>query len=443
MLGYADNEIGSAFDEYTTRLHPDDAPTIQKLLADYLAGALPAYEAEIRMRHKDGSYHWILTRGKATWDSEGRPYRMAGSHTDITERKQVEKELMRFRLGIERTADAVFITDIDGSIVYANPGFERVYGYTREETVGHTPRILKSGMVPQEGYKQFWDTLLAKQVVAGEIINRRKDGQLINIEGANNPITDDNGQLLGFLAVHRDVTERRRAAEAQAKRAAELEVVAQVGMAAVTIGDPVQLLQNVADLIQRSFNLYHTHIYMLNEAGEALDLTASSGAVGQQLVTQGWRIAFSHPHSLVAQAARARQPAIANDVRASADFMPNPLLPDTQAEMAVPILAGDRVLGVLDVQAAETGRFSPDEARITATLAAQVAVALQNARQFEQAQRQAEREALVNTIGQQIQSATTVEGALQIAARELGRALKAQRTIVQLGEPPADTRTAP
>jgi GAF domain-containing protein len=97
------------------------------------------------------------------------------------------------------------------------------------------------------------------------------------------------------------------------------------------------------------------------------------------------------------------------------------------------MIVGDKVLGVLDVQSELLNRFTEIDVNIKTTLAAQVAVALQNARTFEQAQNQAKRESMLNTIGQKIQSATSVESVLQIAARELGRALSAPLTVAQLG----------
>ncbi|MCT7949572.1 PAS domain S-box protein [Ancylothrix sp. C2] len=95
MLGYTDDEIPNCFEEWEQRVHPDDKVKIAKIINDYLQGNLPIYEVEHRLRHKDGTYRWILTRGAALRCSTGTPYRMAGSHTDITERKQVEADLTK------------------------------------------------------------------------------------------------------------------------------------------------------------------------------------------------------------------------------------------------------------------------------------------------------------------------------------------------------------
>ncbi len=127
----------------------------------------------------------------------------------IAKRRQAEEELLKFKMGIERSNEAMFITDTNGTIIYANPAFEKIYGYSREETLGKTPRILKSGVLSQEVYKQFWDTLLTKKVVIGEIINKTKDGRLLNTESSANPILDKDGNITGFLAIQHDITGRK------------------------------------------------------------------------------------------------------------------------------------------------------------------------------------------------------------------------------------------
>ncbi len=134
----------------------------------------------------------------------------------------------------------------------------------------------------------------------------------------------------------------------------------------------------------------------------------------------------------MARAARTRTGVVVNDVTAAPDFLPHPLLPETRAEMAVPMIVANKVIGVLDVQSEIANHFTDIDVSIQTTLASQVAVALQNTRSFSQSQRQAERETAVNLITQKIQSATSVEAALQIAARELGHALGMKSTLVML-----------
>lgn len=154
---------------------------------------------------------------------------LQGVFRDITERKKSQEELLKFKLGIERSDESIFITNIDGSIIYVNPAFEKIYGYSREESLGKTPRILKSGLLPSEEYKPFWDTLLAKNIVKGELINKTKDGRLLNIGGSANPILNDDGNIIGFLAIQRDITEAKQAEELLRKSMLKLEKAQELG----------------------------------------------------------------------------------------------------------------------------------------------------------------------------------------------------------------------
>jgi len=171
------------------------------------------------------------------------------------------------------------------------------------------------------------------------------------------------------------------------KRANELATVAEVSAAAAAARDPDALLKTVVELTKARFGLYHAHVYLLNEPGDTLVLAAGAGEAGAQMLAQGWSIPLNREQSLVARAARTRQGVLINDVMQDPGFLPNPLLPETRAEMAIPMIVGDRLLGVLDVQSERVGRFTPEDVQIKTTLAAQIAIALQNARSFAETER--------------------------------------------------------
>ena len=222
------------------------------------------------------------------------------------------------------------------------------------------------------------------------------------------------------------------------RRAQQLAAVAEISTASSKELDIDRMLASVVHLTQRKFGLYHAHVFTYNEIATELKIAACGWKEGDEHQgTHGTEsISLDQEQSLVARAARTRQAIIVNDVHNEPGWLPNPLLPDTASEMAVPLVIGDELLGVLDVQSDRLNAFSDEDANIQTTLASQVATALQNARSFAKAQKQAERESMLNTIGQKIQSATTVEAVLQIAARELGHALGAPLTIAQLGVKP-------
>ena len=224
----------------------------------------------------------------------------------------------------------------------------------------------------------------------------------------------------------------RQAFEDIHRRAAELATVAEVGTATATILETDRLLQEVVDLTKERFNLYHSHIYLLDEAGENLALASGAGEPGRQMKAKGLSIPLNREQSLVARAARERKGVTVNNVTQAPDFLPNPLLPNTRSELAVPMIVGGKVIGVFDVQSDQVGRFTDSDINIQTTLAAQVATSIQNVRSFEQSKAQADLESMVNAIGQKIQRAATVDDTLQTAIREIGLALGASRVSANI-----------
>ena len=191
----------------------------------------------------------------------------------------------------------------------------------------------------------------------------------------------------------------------------------------------------MVDLTKERFNLYHSHIYLLDDKGENLVLTAGAGEPGRIMVTEGRSIPLSREQSLVARAARERKGVTVNDVTQAADFLPNPLLPDTRSELAVPMVVGGNMIGVFDIQSEQVGRFTDADVNIQTTLAAQLATSVQNVRSFEKSKKQAELEFMVNAIGQRIQRTTSIEETLQTAIRELGLALGSSHVMIQVSKP--------
>jgi PAS domain S-box-containing protein len=191
----------------------DDVDAARSVFDRALAGDMPVRH-ESSCVAQSGPPRRVAWSYAAVPDGAGTARFVVATGVDITERRRMERERRQFELGISRSNDVVFLTDTDGRIVYVNPAFERTYGYTREEAVGQTPRVIKSGVLGPEVYEAFWSALLGKETVSGEITNRKKDGQLVIVESTANPVLDETGEILGFLAIQRDVTDRKRTEEA-------------------------------------------------------------------------------------------------------------------------------------------------------------------------------------------------------------------------------------
>ena len=158
----------------------------------------------------DGHRELVETIKTPMYSADGKIIGILGIARDITARSIAENDLRKFMLGIENSSDAIFVTDINGTIDFINPAFEKTYGFSRPEALGKTPRIIKSGLIPPESYKYLWDTLLAGEPVKGELKNKTKDGRIIDIGASNNPIIDEKGIIEGFLSINRDITERKQ-----------------------------------------------------------------------------------------------------------------------------------------------------------------------------------------------------------------------------------------
>ncbi len=168
------------------------------------------------------------------------------------------------------------------------------------------------------------------------------------------------------------------------RRAREMETVAQVSAATSRLTDTDEMLQQVADLTKAAFELYHAHIYLYDEPNALLVLAAGADAAGRMMKARNHAIPLGHPTSVVAHAARDVQNVNVADVTQSEFFLPNPLLPETRSEMALPMIVGNKLVGILDVQANVPGRFGDEDVRVKSTLAAQVGIAIENARAFQE-----------------------------------------------------------
>jgi PAS domain S-box-containing protein len=128
---------------------------------------------------------------------------------NITERKQAEAKHAQLIRSIEQVTESIVITDVKGSILYVNPAFEKVTGFTRAEAIGSNPRILKSGHHAVSFYQAMWATLLRGEAWSGNLINKRKDGTLYNEAATISPIRDQGGTIINYVAVKRDMTQEQ------------------------------------------------------------------------------------------------------------------------------------------------------------------------------------------------------------------------------------------
>ena len=210
-LGYAPEEVTDR--ALMDLVHPDDLAHALSVREHVLRHPGEDVTFECRLRHQDGSWRTLETVARNR-GAEPAVSAIVLNSRDITDRKRVRDDLARLRQAVENTGEAIFLTDREGTITLVNPEFCRLYGHTAEEVVGRvTPRILKSGTASIEEVQAFWGALLAGKIIKRQLINKTKDGRLVTIEATASPIIDENGQITGFLAIQRNITERIRLEE--------------------------------------------------------------------------------------------------------------------------------------------------------------------------------------------------------------------------------------
>ncbi|NEX16762.1 MAG: diguanylate cyclase [Halochromatium sp.] len=187
------------------------AALMRETIGRLLAGDTKAIyvTTEVDQPHRDG--HIVPTEVVTTYllDKAGQPVKLLGITRDISQRKALESELRTRVAAIEAAADAIVITDTQGRLLYVNPAFTRQTGFDRESVKGHDTRILNSGKQSRAFYAQLWQTVLAGRIWRGELINRRKNGELYEEEMAISPVKNEQGQIEYFVAVKRDISGQR------------------------------------------------------------------------------------------------------------------------------------------------------------------------------------------------------------------------------------------
>lgn len=207
MLGYAIGERTLTVEDWPKIVHPEDMPKAWASIDNHLKGLAALHEVEFRTRTKNGEWKWILTRGKIVeYDTDGTPLLMAGTHTDISERKHAEAALRQAATVFESTREGVLITDANSRIVMVNRAFNLLTGYSEAEVQGKSPSLLNSGRNSKERYAAMWEEINATGYWQGELWNRRKNGEIFPVLISINAIKDESGTVTNYVSVFMDIS---------------------------------------------------------------------------------------------------------------------------------------------------------------------------------------------------------------------------------------------
>lgn len=205
---FIDNRVRS----FASVIHPDDQQRVDDEVQVSLAGER-YYSMEYRIVRANDEIRWVHERGRLVDAHEGRSQYIYGSIFDITERKHTKDELLILSAAVKQSPASIVITNLEGTIEYVNPRFCETTGYSAEEAIGQKPNILKSGQMKPEIYHELWQTISAGREWRGEIINKKKSGQLYWEYVSISPVKSLDGRIVNYLGVKEDITRQKRMEE--------------------------------------------------------------------------------------------------------------------------------------------------------------------------------------------------------------------------------------
>ncbi len=321
------------------------------------------------------------------------------------------------------------LLDATGLLVEVNQTELSWLGYDAEEVVG--VRYFWELMTP-DSQLIFQETL--HRIVEGgaqedaELELLRKDGSILPVRGTGVTVRDDDGNVIAIRGVLIDISEER-------EREAREQLAYQLGQQVSSVLETERLLQEVVDQLALAFGYYHAHVYLVDESRRGLKVMAGTGSAGAEMKAAGHSIPLSAEVSLVADAANHLETVVIKDVTQEPRHLPNPLLPDTLSEAAIPLRIGERLLGVLDVQHNRVGRFTTPEIHMLESLASQISVALDNARLFDQVQDSMASTATLLFISQRALAASKPQEVYELLLSVISQSESVDRITIQQAGP--------
>ena len=223
LLGYQDKELPNRIETWEDLLHPEDKDIVNQTAEAYLSENRPNYAVEFRLRCKDGTYRWVFSRGQVLRDDNGTPIRMAGSNTDITQRKETEAALnyeqQVLQSLIESIPDLIFFKDKEGIYRLCNEAYQSCVGKTSEEIIGKGDFDIFPVETATVFHEQDLTVLEQKHSLRIEEWISLKGRELQFVETVKTPVITETGELQGVIGISRDITDRHQKEESLKKQA--------------------------------------------------------------------------------------------------------------------------------------------------------------------------------------------------------------------------------
>ncbi len=313
---------------------------------------------------------------------------------------------------LNHAPDGISFKDTEGRYIRASQSTAEFYYLPVKDLIGKTDLELAGEQMGQEMWNHQQHILESGQAQTtifsqeDEQARTRKWWQVTGI-----PINDFEGKLYGLMVIQQNITELKETEQLSNRRAEELMTAAEIARDTTGTLDVESLLEKSVNLVRERFGFYHASIFLLDKVGDYAELRESTGEAGAQMMKAGHRLAVGSK-SIVGQVTEQGTALVVNRVKEDSNYYPNPLLPETQSELAIPMKVGERILGSLDVQSRHEDAFNPDDVSVLQILADQVAVAVVNSELFGQTQELLGKHRLLRQITNAAGMSTNLEEAL-------------------------------
>ncbi|MBK8780774.1 MAG: PAS domain S-box protein [Anaerolineales bacterium] len=313
--------------------------------------------------------------------ADGNVFGVSSLVEDVTESKLAEEKALQLQSAVEQTGDGIALADLNGNVLYANPAWAEMHGYIVDKILGkhlsifHTQEQLEQEVIP------FNNKVMEFGKYSSEIGHARKDGSTFPTLMTTVVQKDENGTPVGLIGTIRDITERKQleheVQEGFERRGYQVQVSTEISQEVAAATKLDELFERVVTLTKERLGYYHTQLLRYDPAQDSVVLINGYGETGKKMLASGHKMPLGA--GLIGTAAESGQTVMRPTLAEDPDWQPNPLLPDTQGEIAVPIKLGDQILGVLDVQSNQAGALTEDDRLLLEGICGQVGIAMRSA----------------------------------------------------------------
>lgn len=349
----------------------------------------------------------------------------------LTDRQQAiqayDQERFLLSVLLDNMPEAVSFKDVHGHYIRASRSVAELLQTNEQTMVGKTDYDLMDHAVAEKNFREEQLLININKAEFGRVEQSfSEDGSPRWTQISRIPIRTAADEPYGLLLIHNDISALKQTENLAQHRADQVLTAAEIARDVSGTLNVEALLQKSVQLVRERFGFYHSSVFLLDEMREYAILRQSTGDAGRKMLQDGHRLAVGSK-SIVGQVTALGQPLVINDVTQDPTHLPNPLLPDTRSEMAIPLQVGDRILGALDVQSTQVDAFHAEDIQVLTILADQLAIAILNTELFTTTQELLDKHHLLSKISIAASLGATVEDVVKTVVDSLHSAGVAER----------------